>query len=113
MATIKFFLDEDVNTLVAAMLRAEGLSCESVSELRRKGLDDDIQLEFAIESRFVIVTHNRTDFEELSVEYFNTEKDHAGIVISSMKAPRLIADDLIDIATRFTADETVNQMIYI
>ena len=59
----KVYLDEDVNTVVAAMLLADSVFAETVSELGRKSLPDDQQLEFAIKNESLIVTHNRVDFE--------------------------------------------------
>ena len=59
----KVYLDEDVNTVVAAMLLADSVFAGTVSELGRKSLPDDQQLEFAIKNESLIVTHNRVDFE--------------------------------------------------
>ena len=111
--TAKVFLDEDVNTVVAAMLRAEGIFARTVSELGRKSLPDDLQLEFAVGNEWLIVTHNRVDFEQLAVEYFNEGKSHHGIVISTFKPARAIADELIDIIDRFSAEQLLDQLVYI
>ena len=109
----RIFLDEDVNTVVASMLRAEGIRAETVSGLGRKSLSDDEQLRFAVEKESLIVTHNRVDFEQLAVRYFDNNTNHYGIVISSLKPPREIADGLLELLGRFTADELMNQVIYI
>jgi len=111
--TVKVYLDEDVNSIVAAMLRAEGIFAQTVTELGRKSLSDDQQLEFAVSNQSLIVTHNRVDFEQLAVEYFNENKNHYGIVISTFKPPRAIAYDLIELLERFSVEEFKNQIFYI
>ena len=109
----RIFLDEDENTVVASMLRGEGIHAETVSGLGRKSLSDDQQLRFAVENESPIVTHNRVDFEQLAVQYFDNNTNHYGIVISSLKPPREIADELLKVLDRFSADELMNQVIYI
>ena len=95
------------------MLRAERIFAETVSELGRKSLRDDQQLEFAVANESLIVTHNRVDFEQLAVEYFNEGKVHHGIIISTFKSPRAIADEVIAILDRYSAEEFINQIIYV
>ncbi|MEQ1604988.1 MAG: DUF5615 family PIN-like protein [Pyrinomonadaceae bacterium] len=111
--TGKVYLDEDVNTVVAAMLSAENIVAQTVSGLGRKSLPDDQQLEFAVANESLIVTHNRVDFEQLAVEYFNESKIHHGIIIATFKSPRAIADELIEILNRYSSEEFINQIIYI
>jgi len=111
--TVKVYLDEDVNTVIAEMLRAEGVFAQTVSELGRKSLPDDQQLQFAVANEWAIITHNRVDFEQLAVEYFNEGRTHHGIFISTFKPPRVIADEFIEIIDRFLVEEFMNQIIYI
>lgn len=110
---VTVFLDEDVNTLIAEMLWAAGVQAKTVSGLRRKGLSDDLQLEFAVDNGYLFVTHNRVDYENLAVEYFESGKTHYGIAISSFKPPRIIANKIIEITECFSRYELLNQIFYI
>lgn len=95
------------------MLRSADHFVLTASELGRKGLPDDEQLVFAVEKECAIVTHNRTDYEELAVDFFERGRMHFGIIISVFRPPRRIADGILNIADRFSADGLTNQILYI
>jgi len=79
----------------------------------KAGASDPLQLQYAAERGYAILTHNRTDFEELAAEYFAAGKNHCGIVILADNSPQEIARRMISILNDFTADEMINQIIYI
>lgn len=110
---IKFYLDEDVDVLIASLVSPQGFQVTTTNEAGRKGQSDPEQLEYAIGLQSAIVTHNRIDFEELAQEYFASGKNHYGIVIAVQRQPRDIAKRLLDVLDNFTADEMRNQIIYI
>jgi predicted nuclease of predicted toxin-antitoxin system len=110
---IKFYLDEDVDVLVAEMIRSEGFYAISTDEAGRKGQSDRQQFEFAVSQNYTIVTHNRIDFEKLAQEYFTNEETHYGLIISVQRPPQTVAARLLHILNDFTADEMKNQIIYI
>lgn len=85
----------------------------TTEDVGRKGASDADQLEYANEQGFVILTHDRTDFEELAAEYFATGKKHCGIIILADNSPQEIARRILSILNDFTADEMKNQIIYI
>ena len=107
------FLDEDVNVLVAEIIRSRGFTVITTSEIGRKGKSDAQQLEFAVENEYIILTHNRVDFEDLAQNYFAENKTHCGIIIATRHSPQEIARRLLIILNNVTADEIVNQIIYI
>lgn len=109
----KLYLDEDMSFKVAEMVRADGFNVLSVHECHRQGLMDDEQLAYAASNSMAIVTHNRVDFEELAQQYFEQEKTHHGIIILRQDFPRVIADKLIAALNQYTADELVNQILYL
>ena len=107
------FLDEDVNVLVAEIIRSRGFIVFTTSEISRKGKSDAEQIEFAVENEYTILTHNRIDFENLAQNYFAENKTHCGIIIATRHSPQEIARRLLVILNNVTADEIVNQIIYI
>ena len=109
----RIYLDEDVAVLVAHILRASGFEVEITSELYRKGRKDPDQLSYASENEMAILTHNRTDFEDLANEYFEQGRSHHGIIISVLRPPQDISRQMIELLNRFTADEMRNQVMYI
>ncbi len=56
---IKIYLDEDVNVLLAKLVRLQNFKTLTVSEAGRKGKTDAEQLEYAARNGYTILTHNR------------------------------------------------------
>jgi uncharacterized protein with PIN domain len=56
---IRLYLDEDVDVLVAEMVRAHGFDALTTREARRLGDSDADQLAFATAEGRVFLTHNR------------------------------------------------------
>lgn len=110
---IKFYLDEDVDVLIAELIRSQNFQAVSTDEAGRKGKSDPHQLEYAVNHRSAIVTHNRVDFEKLAQKYFHENQSHNGIIIAVQRPPREITERLLRILNDFTADEMMNQTIYI
>ena len=70
--TIKFHLDENVNSAIAKGLRVRGVDVTTTPEMGLIGADDEEQLKFAkIEGR-VIFTHDD--------DFLRVQIDHTGIV---------------------------------
>jgi predicted nuclease of predicted toxin-antitoxin system len=110
---VKLYLDEDVDVLVAKLIRSTDFQAVTTDEVGRKGSTDPQQLECAISRQSAIVTHNRLDFEELAQQYFAGGQTHYGVIVSVQRLPQEIAERLLSILNDFTADEMKNQIIYI
>lgn len=110
---VDLYLDEDVNVLVADLVRARGFNAVTTQEAGRKGTSDADQLTFAASQQWTLLTHNRNDFEELAQEYFAAGKSHSGIIIATRRVPHEIARRLLVILNHVTADEVINQIRYI
>ncbi len=110
---IEVYLDENVHVLVAKIIQSHGFKAETTRDVGRRGASDPAQLEYAAERDYAILTHNRTDFEQLATEYFASGRNHSGIVILADNSPQEIARRMISILNDFTADEMTNQIIYI
>ena len=110
---IEIYLDENVHVLIAKIIQSHGFKAVTTQDVGRKGASDFAQLQYASEQGYAILTHDRTDFEELAAEYFASGTNHCGIVIVADNSPQAIARRMISILNDFTADEMTNQIIYI
>ena len=106
-------LDEDVDVLVASLLRSRGFNATTAQQARQLGKTDAEQLEYATSQGAAILTHNRTDFEDLAREHFKTGKSHSGIIVAVRKPYTEIVRRLLTILDSTTADEMENQILYI
>ena len=75
------------------------------------GKNDREQLEYAINTNSVFVTHNRVDFENLFTDYIQQKKSHYGIIV-------LIRREVYVMANRFSKfalshDDIANQLWYV
>lgn len=109
----RLYLDEDVDVLVADLVRAQGFSVTTVRRENRLGDDDEEHLAFAAAQNRVVVTHNRADFEALAVRYFNEGRTHAGIVCAFRRSPHEVAARLIRLVNEYAANELKNQLVYL
>lgn len=67
---VELYLDEDVDVLVADLLRANGFAATTALEAGQLHKDDREQLAYAVSQRKTLLTHNRADFEALALGYF-------------------------------------------
>jgi hypothetical protein len=78
----KLLLDENIWQGLAEALRQQGFDAIHVSEVKRKGLDDESLLIYATENERAILTFNARHFEPLAKKWFLEQREHAGIIIS-------------------------------
>jgi predicted nuclease of predicted toxin-antitoxin system len=110
---IELYLDEDVDVLVASLLRARGFQATTTQEVGQIGKTDEQQLMYAVAQRKTVLTHNRADFERLTHQFFATGRMHYGIIIAARRSPYEIARRLLIILNHVTADEMENHLRYI
>lgn len=84
---MKFYLDEDLSPQIAELLRKKGLDCISAHETEMLGASDLEQLTFASSHKRCLVTKNRDDFIRLTVQFFNDNLPHFGLLIISSTIP--------------------------
>ncbi|MBI4547325.1 MAG: DUF5615 family PIN-like protein [Ignavibacteriae bacterium] len=78
---VKLYLDENINILLASLLRSRNLTVTTALESNMLGKSDKDQLDYGIQIKAVLVTHNRADFENLFQEYIERGKSFPGIII--------------------------------
>jgi Domain of unknown function (DUF5615) len=110
---IELYLDEDVNVLIANILQGQGFTALTTRDAGMLKKKDAEQLAFAASQQKTLLTHNRADFEKLFEEYSIAGQNHAGIIVVFRRPPYELVQKLLPILNQITADEMVNQIIYI
>ena len=110
---LALYLDEDVNILLAELLRARGFDVLTTRDAALLSQDDPDQLAFAAQVVRTFVTHNRADFEALVLQYGTDGRPHAGVIIAVRHPPYEVLRRLLIILDQVTADEMANQLYYI
>ena len=95
---MKYYLDEDLSPKIAEILRKAGVDAVSSHEVGMLQAGDLEQLEYASSNKRCMVTKNRNDFIKLTVQFFNENRLHFGVLIIPNSYPgdkfNLIADEL-------------------
>ena len=110
---VELYLDEDVDVLVADLLRARGYSVTTTRDAGQLGNTDSEQLAYAAHEGRAILTHNRVHFEALGREYLSTGKTHFGILLASRHPPQEVARRLLLLLNQVTVDELKDQIRYL
>ncbi|MHB2020273.1 MAG: DUF5615 family PIN-like protein [Candidatus Xenobia bacterium] len=110
---IRSYLDEDLNVLIATLIRVRGFQAVTTRDAGNLHLDDDEQLAYAVQHQMAMVTHNRVDFEELAKTYAKEGREHFGIVLAIRRSPYEVADRLANLLNRVSAEEAMNQLFFI
>lgn len=110
---VELYLDEDVSVLLSKILIARGFDATTAHDSEMLSRDDPEQLAFAVSQARCILTHNRKHFEELHVQYLEKGQMHYGIIIANRRPVYELLTRLLVILNKLTADEMVNNLIYI
>lgn len=107
------YMDENIDLLIASMLRAQGFDVVTTHDQRREGASDPEQLAYAVQQRRCLVTHNRDDFVSLHTQYIDQNREHLGIIVAIQPRPGDIAERIAHLLDTYTADEIAGQLFYV
>ena len=108
------YLDEDMDVLIAAILRNKGFNVQTARDAGMLERDDADHFAYAAERELVMVTHNREDFKRLFEQYALEERPHSGVVTALRRSPNQVADLLIsEVLNRYTKDEMRDRLLFV
>jgi predicted nuclease of predicted toxin-antitoxin system len=109
----RLYLDQDVPVQLAGMLQAQGIDVLTTLEAGVLGQGDPLQLAAAISANRVMVTHNRSDFEDLHEEYLTHGRSHGGIIVAAQRRDLTqTRDRILDLLNRFDREQFRNQLFF-
>ena len=110
---IELYLDEDVNVLIADLLRGRGFNAVTTRDEGQLQNSDAQQLAYAVNQKRALLTHNRADFDALAQQYQEDGLTHYGLILATRHRPYELVRRLTIILNKVTADEMVNQVRYV
>lgn len=111
---IALYCDEDVMEEIAEALRLRGYDAIGAAEAGMLGRTDEEQLEYAASHHRALLTYNATDYIRLANTWFQTGKEHAGVILSQQFSKRQLGEllrQLLKLLDALTPDEMRNQVI--
>ena len=88
------YTDEDVTDRLAELLRERGYDAESALNAGTLGFSDELQLSFAADRGWTILTCNGKDFVPLAQRWQDKGREHSGIVLSPQFSNRRLGEML-------------------
>lgn len=110
---IKLYLDEDVDPLLATILRDRGYDVLTTHEVKMHESDDYKQIDFATSQDRAILTHNIRDFHRIAKEYGKTNKFHTGIILSSQLPFKEFLRRTLRLLNKYSAEDILNHVVWL
>jgi Domain of unknown function (DUF5615) len=109
----RLYLDENMPIVLAPLIQARGFFATTAHAEGLLRADDPRQLHYAATHGCCLVTHNRQHFIRLHSDILNAGLTHAGIIIAFVRDVYTLADLLAERLNTLTADELINQLLFI
>lgn len=113
MIPVQLYLDEDVDPLLAQVLRNRGVNCLSTQEAQNRGKSDKDQLSFAVNQGRAFLTFNVRDFVQISQNYAIEGKKHSGIILSQHLAFRELLRRTLLLLQKHSQEELANRTVWL
>ena len=111
MPAIKLYFDEDVDPLLAKVLRDRGYDVLTTQEANMFSSSDDAQLKFAISQGRAFFTHNVKHFPKIAGNYAASGKSHFGIIVSDQLPFKELLKRMLRLLNRHSAMTVQNQQL--
>ncbi len=105
---IKLYTDADVHGKLAGIIRQHKFDAVSAYKVGNSRLDDPEQLTYAISQHRAILTCNIRHFAPLFDAYWQTERQHYGIIVSEQLPVGEMLRRVLRLLNRVSADEMQN-----
>jgi hypothetical protein len=99
----KLYLDDDVDSALAGLLRLRGLDAVSTLEAGTAGQADERHLERATAEGRALVSYNFHDYLPMAEAWFRAGREHAGIVLSFRQFRRSQLGEALALLLRLVA----------
>ena len=109
----RLYLDENLPIVLAPMIQARGFFVTTAHAEGLLGAVDPDHLQYAASHGYCLVTHNRQHFIRLHNDRINAGQRHADIIIAFVRDVHVLADRLVKRLNTLTADEFVNQLLFL
>jgi hypothetical protein len=107
------YLDENMPIVLAPLIQARGYFATTAHAEGLLGAEDPEHLEYATSHGYCLVTHNRQHFIRLHNDRINAGQRHTGIIVAFVRNVYVLADCLVERLNTLTADEFVNQLLFL
>ena len=108
MSATRLLLDENVNPLLAEILKQHGYDAVAVEPLGMAGTSDEDLLRWAARENRAILTQNTAHFLILAREYAERGWEYAGIIVSENASLRQLLARMLRLLTRKQAEDLMN-----
>jgi hypothetical protein len=110
---VKLYLDEDVDPLLASVLRERGVDCLSTREAVNLGHSDAEQLIFATDQSRAILTFNVKDFVTLSRLTVTNGHHHSGIIVPDHLPFRDLLRRTLVLLQRYSTSDLTDTLLWL
>jgi len=93
------------------LLIARGYDVLTARSAGQLGKSDIAQLEFAVNQRRALLTHNLVDFLVLATDYFRQGKSHHGILVFRRMPVREAATRIAELLDRFDEEQMRDRLL--
>jgi predicted nuclease of predicted toxin-antitoxin system len=111
--TPKLLLDEHVWAQLANILREQGFDVIHVCEIGLVATPDNVIFQYAVNDRRAILTFNARDFIPLAIQYFETETEHYGVIVSNQILRGELQNRVINLLGNITQEKLKNTIRFL
>jgi len=111
--SIKLYLDEDVDPLLAKVLRNRGYDVVTTQEANMLSSSDDAQFKFAVSQGRAFFTHNVKHFPKIARDYAASGKSHFGIIVSDQLPFKELLKRMLRLLSQHSATTIQHQLIWL